>query len=142
MLKGISPLLSPELLKTIAAMGHGDEIVIGDGNFPADSMNRRCIRCDGHGVSGLLDAILRLLPLDTFVDAPVTLMSVVPGTMKDDPPIWREFDRIIEKYEPGTKVEYVDRFAFYDRARKAYACVATGEKSLYACLILKKGVLA
>ena len=142
MLKGISPLLSPELLKTIAAMGHGDEIVIGDGNFPADSMNMRCIRCDGHGVRDLLDAILRLLPLDTFVDAPVTLMSVVPGTMKDDPPIWREFDRIIEKYEPGTKVEYVDRFAFYDRARKAYACVATGEKSLYACLILKKGVLA
>ena len=142
MLKGISSLMSPDLLKTIAAMGHGDEIVIGDGNFPADSMTSRCIRCDGHGVSELLDAVLQLFPLDTFVEKPVTLMSVVAGTMESDPPIWREFEIILEEHQQGTKVEYIDRFAFYERAKKAYACVATGEKSLYACVILKKGVLA
>jgi L-fucose mutarotase len=141
MLKGISPLLSPELLKTIAEMGHGDELVIGDGNFPANSMNPRCIRCDGLGVSELLDSLLKLLPLDTFVKAPVTLMQVVPGTIKTDPPIWAEFLKIIEKHEPGTAIQFVERFAFYEQSRKAFATVQTGEKALYACIILKKGVL-
>ena len=85
MLKGISPLLSPELLKILAEMGHGDELVIGDANFPAQSMGQRCVREDGHGGVELLDAILSLLPLDTFVDAPVNLMQVVPGTMDGEP---------------------------------------------------------
>jgi L-fucose mutarotase len=141
MLKGISPLLSPELLKILAEMGHGDELVIGDANFPAQSMGQRCIREDGHGGVELLDAILSLLPLDTFVDAPVTLMQVVPGTMDGDPPIWKDFQAAVEKHQPGTKLGHIERFAFYERARKAYACVATGERSLYACIILKKGVL-
>ena len=141
MLKGISPLLSPKLLKILAQMGHGDELVIGDANFPAQSMGQRCIREDGHGGVELLDAILSLFPLDSFVDAPVALMQVVPGTMDGDPPIWKDFRATIEKHEPGTKVEHVERFTFYERARKAYACVATGERSLYACIILKKGVL-
>ncbi len=141
MLKGISPLLSPELLKVLAEMGHGDELVIGDANFPAQSMGQRCIREDGHGGVALLDAILALFPLDTFVEAPVTLMQVVPGTMSGDPPIWKEFAAVVEKHQPGTALGQVERFAFYDRARKAYACVATGERSLYACIILKKGVL-
>ncbi len=141
MLKGISPLLSPELLKILAEMGHGDELVIGDANFPAQSMNPRCVRLDGHACSPLLDAILSLLPLDTFVDAPVTLMQVVPGTLSGDPPIWKEFQRIVEAHQPGTKIMEIERFQFYDRARKAYATVATGERSLYACVILKKGVL-
>lgn len=141
MLKGISPLLSPELLKILAEMGHGDELVIGDANFPAQSMGQRCIREDGHGGVELLDAILSLLPLDTFVDAPVTLMQVVPGTMVGEPPIWKDFQTAVEKHQPGTKLGHIERFAFYERARKAYACVATGERSLYACIILKKGVL-
>lgn len=142
MLKGISPLLSPDLLKTIAEMGHGDELVLGDGNFPAASMNPRCVRCDGHGVTELLDAILRLFPLDNFVQTPVTLMSVVPGTMDDDPPIWNAFHSVIAKYEPEAAIEFIDRFAFYERSRKAFATVQTGENALYACVIIKKGVIA
>ena len=122
-------------------MGHGDELVIGDGNFPAQSMGQRCVRADGHGGVELLDAILSLFPLDTFVEAPVSLMQVMPGTLEGDPPIWDEFRAVVERHQPGTRFEHVERFAFYDRARKAYACVATGEKALYACIILKKGVL-
>ena len=141
MLKGISPLLSPELLKVLAEMGHGDEIVIGDGNFPAASMGARCIRCDGHKVPDLLDAILQLFPLDTFVEKPVTLMQVVPGTVAGDPPIWGKFREVVEKRAPGTKIDFIERFAFYDRSRKAYATIQTGEDALYACVILKKGVI-
>lgn len=141
MLKGISPLLSPELLKVIAEMGHGDDLVIGDGNFPAASMNSRSLRCDGHKVPALLDAILQLFPLDDFVAAPVTLMEVVPGSMEGTPPIWDDFRQIIEKHAPGTALQWTDRFSFYDLSRKAYATVQTGETSLYACIILKKGVI-
>jgi L-fucose mutarotase len=141
MLKGISPLLSPELLKIIAEMGHGDDLVIGDGNFPAASMNPRCVRCDGHKAPELLDAILQLFPLDTFVQAPVTLMQVVPGTTPEHQPIWDTFAGIVEKHEPGTKIGFVERFAFYDLARKAFATIQTGETALYACVILKKGVI-
>lgn len=141
MLKGISPRLSPELLKVIAEMGHGDDLVIGDGNFPAASMNPRCVRCDGHGVPELLDAILQLFPLDSFVEAPVTLMKVVPGTLEGDPPIWEDFRRIVERHEPGTRIQFAERFDFYERSRKAYATLQTGEGALYACVILKKGVI-
>ena len=142
MLKGISPLLQPELLKILAEMGHGDEIVIGDANFPAATMGKRCVRCDGHKVMDLLDAILQLFPLDTFVEAPVTLMEVVPGTAPDEPPIWKEFKEIVEKHEPGTKIGFEERFAFYDRSRQAFATIQTGETALYACVILKKGVIS
>ncbi len=141
MLKGISPLISPELLKTLAEMGHGDEIVIGDGNFPAATMGKRCIRCDGHAVPALLDAILQLFPLDTFVEAPVTLMQVVPGATHSDPPIWAEFRTIVEKHQSGTKIGFEERFAFYERSKKAFATIQTGESALYANVILKKGVI-
>ena len=141
MLKGISPLLSPELLKVLAEMGHGDELVIGDANFAAQSLGQRVVRCDGLGGVELLDAILSLLPLDTFVETPVNLMQVVPGTLAGDPPIWQDFAATVQKHQPGVKFGQVERFAFYDRARKAFACVATGERALYACVILKKGVL-
>lgn len=142
MLKGVSPLLSPELLKILAEMGHGDEIVIGDGNFPAASMGRRCVRCDGHGAVELLDAILRLFPLDDFVETPVTLMRVVSGSAPDgEPPIWSEFRRTIARHEPGAQIGFEERFAFYERSRQAYATVQTGEGALYACVILKKGVV-
>ncbi len=140
MLKGISPVLSPELLKILMEMGHGDELVIGDGNFPAASMAKRLVRLDGHGVPEILDAIMQLFPLDTFVERPVGLMQVVPG---DDtvPVIWEDYKRIIAKYEGEVGIEEVERFAFYDRAREAYCCVATGERALYANIILKKGVV-
>ncbi len=140
MLKGISPVLSPELLKILMEMGHGDELVIGDGNFPAASMAQRLVRLDGHGVPAVLDAIMQLFPLDTFVERPVGLMQVTPG---DDtvPVIWEDYKRIISKYEGDVRIEEIERFAFYDRARKAYCCVATGERALYANIILKKGVV-
>ena len=142
MLKGIPDILSPELLKIMMEMGHGDTLVIGDGNFPAASIARdsRLVRLDGHGVPEILDAILRFFPLDPYVEAPVSLMEVVPG----DPvktPIWDEYARIVEKYEPGAKIGRIERFRFYDEARKAYAVVATGETALYANIILQKGVV-
>ena len=139
MLKGISSILSPELLKILMEMGHGDELVIGDGNFPAASMAKRLVRLDGHGVPEILDAILSLYPLDTYVDAPVALMAV--GVGESQPPIWSHYDALVEKHQPGTVREQVERFAFYERAQKAYAIVATGEGAIYANIILKKGVI-
>lgn len=141
MLKGIPPVLSPELLKILMEMGHGDEIVIGDGNFPAASIANRLVRLDGHGVPEILDAIMKFLPLDTYTEKPVSLMAVVPG---DDvkPTIWDEYKDIINKYEPeNCKIEFVERFDFYERAKKAYAVVASGETAIYANIILKKGVV-
>ena len=140
MLKGIPSILSPELLKVLMEMGHGDEIVIADGNFPAASLAQRLIRSDGNGVPELLDAILRFFPLDTFVDNPVALMAVVPGdTYK--PTIWADYHRIVAEHEESTDFSFVERFAFYERAREAYAIVATSETALYANVILKKGVV-
>ncbi len=139
MLKGISPMLSPELLKIMAEMGHGDQLVIGDSNFAAQSMGKRCVRCDGHGGAELLEAILQLFPLDQFVDAPVTIMTPAPGAMDTDPPIWADFKRVVAKHEPKAGFEVVGRFDFYDRAKEAYAVVATGEAQAYACIILQKG---
>jgi L-fucose mutarotase len=141
MLKGIPSVLSPELLKILMEMGHGDELVIGDGNFPAASMAQRLVRCDGHPVPALLDAILALFPLDTFVDKPVALMAVVGGT-GDEPPIWAVYREIIGRQSPGADgIELVERFDFYARAKRAYAIVATGESALYANVVLKKGVV-
>jgi L-fucose mutarotase len=143
MLYGISPILSPELLKIVAEMGHGDELVIGDGNFPAASMSQRLVRADGHGVEAILDGLLPLFPLDRFVSQPAGLMQVVPG---DDtqPTIWEDYRAVIQKYQPQRITEgfeMIERFAFYDRTRSAYAVVATGETALYANIILKKGVV-
>ena len=111
MLKGISPLLTPELLKILAEMGHGDELVIGDCNFPAQSMGKRCVRCDGKGGAELLDAILQLFPLDQYVPAPVAVMDP-EGGLDYDPPIWADLDRICQKHQPGVKFEKIGRFAF------------------------------
>lgn len=141
MLKGIPDILTPDLLKILMEMGHGDELVIGDGNFPAASHAQRLVRCDGHAVPGLLDAIVALFPLDQYVDAPAALMSVVPGD-PTKPTIWDDYRRIIRKHEPSFQdFEFVERFAFYERAKKAYCIVATGESALYANIILKKGVV-
>ena len=144
MLKGIPEILSPELLKVLCEMGHGDRIVLADGNFPAESMGKdaKVIRCDGHGVPELLDATLRVFPLDTYVEKPVTLMQVVPGDPAETP-IWDTYKQIIGKYDSrGDKtVGEIERFAFYEEARKAYAIVATGERAIYANVLLQKGVV-
>lgn len=142
MLKGIPNLLSPELLKILMEMGHGDRIVIGDGNFPHASIARDSIlvRMDGHGVCDILDAILTLMPLDTYVEKPVSLMEVVPGDNVETP-IWDEYAKIVEKHQPGTKIGHIERFQFYDEARKCYAVVSSSESALYANIILQKGVI-
>jgi L-fucose mutarotase len=139
MLKGIPSVLSPELLKILMEMGHGDELVIGGGNFPAASMAQRLIRLDGHGVPEILDAVLKLYPLDSYVDAPATLMQVVPGD-NVIPVIRDEYQKVIDTYEQ-VKIENVERFAFYERAKIAYIIIATGETALYANIILRKGVV-
>lgn len=143
MLKNIPSVLPPELLKILMEMGHGDEIVIADGNFPGASIAQNLVRCDGHGVPTILEAVMQLLPLDQYVEQPVALMEVVPGD-NVVPTIWEDYKAIINKYEPqGMKngFDMVERFAFYERAKKAYAVVMTGESAIYANIILKKGVV-
>jgi L-fucose mutarotase len=141
MLKNIPSILSPELLKVLMEMGHGDEIVIADGNFPSASIANRLIRLDGHSVPEILDAILQFFPLDSFVDFPVSLMKVVDGN-SESPVIWEKYREIIlNSGERFSNFEFIERFDFYERAKKAYAVVATGEVALYANIILKKGVV-
>jgi L-fucose mutarotase len=125
-------------------MGHGDTIVLADGNFPAESMgkNAKVIRCDGHGCATLLDAILQLFPLDTYVEKPVSFMEVSPGDNVETP-IWDVYRTIISKYDTRKDgvIGTVSRSAFYDEAKTAYAIIATSEKALYANVMLQKGVL-
>ncbi|TXK75164.1 L-fucose mutarotase [Paenibacillus sp. N3.4] len=139
MLKGIPSILSPELLKVLMEMGHGDEIILSDGNFPAASHANRLLRSDGHGVPELLEAVLSLFPLDQYSEQPIALMAVVPDDTVQTP-IWATYENIISKHQQPA-IEYVERFAFYERAKDAYAIVATSEKALYANIILKKGVV-
>ncbi|MBJ6362349.1 L-fucose mutarotase [Paenibacillus sp. GCM10012307] len=141
MLIGIPKQISPELLKVLMEMGHGDEIVLSDGNFPAASHARQLVRCDGQGTAELLDAILHLFPLDQYVSQPVALMDKVVGDSVETP-IWKRYQEIIaERTGQEPSFEMVERFAFYERAKSAYAIVATGEGAQYANLILKKGVI-
>jgi L-fucose mutarotase len=142
MLKRIPPILSPDLLLMIAQMGHGDELVLADANFPAVAIARRLARADGHGVPALLEAILQLYPLDSFVEQPAAVMRRVD--QPDQPaPIWTEFQRLLDGAEGRhIGIERVERFAFYERARNAFGVVATGETALYGNLIIKKGVIA
>lgn len=138
MLKGIPKIISPELLKILMEMGHGDEIVIGDGNFPGQRINEKCVRCDGHGVCELMEAILELFPLDTY-EKPAYIMQKTPGDTVETP-IWNKFEEIIAPHT-DEKLEQIERFEFYERAKKAYAVVMTSEGALYANIILKKGVI-
>lgn len=142
MLKGIPDIISPDLLKILDEMGHGDELVIGDSNFPAASNAKKLIRCDGHEVTQLLDAILQLFPLDTYVENPITLMDVVPGD-KTVPIIHEEIRDIVCKYDERGKyaVGCEERFAFYQRAKNAYVIIATTERKLYGCIIIRKGII-
>ena len=144
MLKGIPSILSPELLKTLCEMGHSDRLVISDGNFPAESMGKNCkvIRMDGHGVPELLEAILKVFPLDTYTDKPVSLMEKVPGDTVETP-IWEEFAKIIERNDNRGReiIGNIERFAFYEEAKTSYLIIATSEKALYANIMLQKGVV-
>ncbi len=139
MLKGIPKILSPELLKILMEMGHGDEIIIADGNFPSASLAQRLVRLDGHNVPEILDAVLRFFPLDTYVDYPVVLMEVVKGD-NVVPIIWDTYREIIETHD-DVRIGQIDRFEFYERAKKAYCVIATGEAALYANILLTKGVV-
>lgn len=144
MLKGIPKIISPELLKVLCEMGHSDRIVIADGNFPAESMGKDAIviRCDGHTGTAILQAILEIFPLDTYVKTPVNLMEKVPGDQIETP-IWEEYKEIVAQYDSrgAEAVGYIERFAFYEAAKTAYAIIATGENALYANIMLQKGVV-
>lgn len=146
MLKGIPKILSPELLKVLCEMGHSDRIVIGDGNFPAETMGKNSIvvRMDGHGVPEILDAILQVFPLDTYVEHPVSLMELMPEDVgKIATPIWDTYKEIVRKHDGrgDSAVGTIERFAFYDEAKTAYAIIATGESAVYANVMLQKGVV-
>ncbi len=142
MLRGINPLLSPELLSILRAMGHGDEIVVADANFPAETNARRLVRLDGVGAVKMTEAILSVMPLDTYVDDPAHTMAVV-GDPDAVPPIVSEFQAVIDTIaDAPAKIVPIERFAFYERARMAFAIVVTGESRIYGNLILKKGVVA
>ena len=144
MLKGIPEILSPELLKVLCEMGHSDRIVIADGNFPSASVGKNAIviRADGHGTAELLEAILTLFPLDSYVDTPVNLMQVMPGDTVETP-IWDEYREIVARVggRDASAIGEIERFRFYEEARTAYAIIATGEKALYANIMLQKGVV-
>ena len=153
MLKGISPIISPELLKIIAEMGHGDELVLADGNFPGTSMGKRCVRCDGHRGTELLDAvgaeadhlaraIVALFPLDDFVKKPMAVMEVPAGMFPGDKaPIWQAFREAADLDMPSAEFDMMEHDAFLSRAKNAYAVVQTGETALYGNIIIRKGVV-
>lgn len=140
MLVGISPLLSPDLLALLCRMGHGDEVILADAHFPGESCNARVLRADGLRIADLLDAILPLFALDTYVDSPVLMMAPVPGDVLD-PAVEASYRAVIDRHWPGTPpIVRIERFAFYERTTQAFAVVMTGETAKYGNIILKKGV--
>ena len=141
MLKHLDPLLTPELLHVLRAMGHGDEIVIVDANYPAESAGPQVVRLDGVDATRALDAVLSVMPLDDFTPEAAWRMEVV-GAPKEEQPIFDEFRKVIAAREGAKfKLASLERFAFYERANQSYAIVATGERRLYGNIILKKGVV-
>lgn len=141
MLKGVPTSISPDLMHVMMSMGHGDELVIADGNFPADSNAQRIVRADGLDAPTVLAAMLQFFSIDSFVNDPAMVMQPVDND-SSEPPIWSEFRRLLEQSESRPiELTPIERFEFYDRAREAYAIVATSETAIYANLILKKGVV-
>lgn len=140
MLKGLDPILSPDLLATLRAMGHGDEIAIVDANYPADSAGPELVRLDGLTATDVLDAVLTLMPLDTFVDEQAIGMQVVGDPDKREQ-AHKDFDALVKKHEPAMQLTLLERFAFYERVHGAYAVVQTGERRLYGNILLKKGII-
>ena len=138
MLKGLDPILGPDLLQVLRAMGHGDDIVLADANFPSTSMARRLVRLDGIPGPRVLEAIMSVLPLDDFVPDPALRIEVV-GKPEEEPPVCSEYAQILARH--GVRLGKLERFAFYERSRQAFAVVASGETRLYGCVLLKKGVI-
>lgn len=138
MLLGISAQISPDLLKIICEMGHGDEIVLADANFPSAPMAQRLVRADGIEIPKLLSGILELFPLDQYDSRNFILMEKCEGD-EADVSVWSEYKNILNKYSPETQMSFMERFDYYERAKNAYAVVATGERRQYANIILKKG---
>ncbi len=141
MLKGLDPLLNADLLQVLRSMGHGDDLIIADANFPSTTMGRRLVRMDGVPATRVLEAVLSVMPLDDFVDEPCARIEVV-GDPDAEPEVCQEFQKIIDRAEGGRcRLGKIERFAFYERARQAFAVVATGETRLYGCVLLKMGVV-
>jgi len=141
MLKGIPAIIPPELMKILMEMGHGDELLLCDGNYPKAGSPALCVRMDGHGIVEILDAILRFFPLDTYVENPTVFMAVTPGDPYV-PAIWDAYREVGTKHEPkGLREISISRFDFYERGKACHACIATSEGALYANVILKKGVV-
>lgn len=140
MLKGISKIISPELLKILSEMGHGDEIVIADGNFPSENYGKRVVRADACGGVQMLEAVLSLIPLDTYAEDNFALMGL-SGTDTEIPSIWSKYRKVANEKDKNVREVQMERFAFYGRAKSAYAIIATGEEAVYANIILKKGVV-
>ena len=140
MLKGVPKNLSPEILKVLCEMGHGDEIVIADANFPSINKGVMEFRADGIGGVDMLKSILTLIPFDTYADANMLLMGL-SGNDTEIPPIWEEYKNVADSIDKNGVIKYLDRFEFYDRAKKAYAVIHTGESAIYANIIIKKGVI-
>lgn len=138
MLNGIPKNVSPELIKVLMEMGHGDEIILSDGNYPATSSGNTIVRCIGLGVPELLDSILTLMPLDDYVESPVAMME---SPTPEEPPIWATYREIIAKHAGDVKISHIEHDAFIERARKCYAIVATSEEATYANILLRKGVV-
>ncbi len=142
MLKNIPKKISPELLKILCEMGHGDEIVIADANFPSETFGKRVIRAEGVSGTEMLNAVLSLFPLDTYSNPNMILMELMDCDKgKINPTIWAEYEAIAKKNDDNVKIGNIDRFVFYERAKTAYAVIATGEEAIYANIILKKGVI-
>lgn len=139
MLKNIPTVIGPELLKILDEMGHGDEIVIADGNFPSHSVGQRVVRADGIGGEAMLDGVLSLIPLDTYAPENFMLMETTNGD--PTPEIWAKYEEIAAKHDKNVREALIERYAFYERAKKAYAVIATSESAIYANIILKKGVV-
>lgn len=140
MLKGISPLISPELLEVMARMGHGDEIVLADAHFPGESFNNRVLRADGLRIPDLLAAILPLFELDSYVAHPLVMMDAVEGDSLD-PAVEEAYLESIRKSNPDVPpIERIERYEFYERTKSAFAVLMTGETAKYGNIILKKGV--
>ncbi len=140
MLKGISPLISPQLLETLARMGHGDELILADAHFPGETFNSNVLRADGLRIADLLKAILPLYELDSYVDHPIAMMAAVPGDTLDHNVEQAYLASIHITNPDAPAIERIDRFAFYDRAKGAFAVVMTGETAKYGNILLKKGV--
>ena len=139
MLKNVPKILSPELLKILAEMGHGDENLIADGNFPSASNAQRLVRADGHGGVEILKAVLTMIPLDTYAEQNFILMETTQGD--PTPTIWAEYFDVANAMDDNLREGTMERQAFYERSRKAYAIIATGESAIYANILIKKGVI-